>query len=344
MAEVINGGGSGGGTGGGTSGLTATDVKTSAYTAAENELVLVDPSAASADIAITLPATAADCGVMLTTNAANPWRVSIARNGNTVNGLTNTDNLSMSRAGQLLMVRRNASGAYSAQRHSPSQESQALRTVRATSGYYTVANSASINLTGSLSVGCWFRLNFATSGELYIYGGLNMSVPSQGFGLSLSSGSFRFWDGSAWRSSSFTFWDGSWHFGVATYETGSPNGTVRLYVDGLLTDTITGAASSLTSNTTTKAILNSPNAVAQFDGSLQHLFIVNGALTQTDITTLWRNGRGNVTWPIATKPAAWWPMTEGGNASTLADISGNSNTATKTGTVVTTMGHVGLFQ
>jgi hypothetical protein len=100
----------------------------------------------------------------------------------------------------------------------------------------------------------------------------------------------------------------------------------------------------LTSNTTTKAILNSPNAAAQWDGSLQHLFIVNGALSQTDITTLWRNGRGDVTWSIATKPAAWWPMTEGGSASTLADISGNGNTATKVNTVITTTGHVGLFQ
>jgi hypothetical protein len=333
----------GGDGGGGASGLTPTEVKTSAYTAAANELVLVDPSAASEDIAITLPATAADCAVMLTANAANAWRVSVDRNGNTVNGSTSTDNLSMSRAGQLLMVRRNASGAYSAQRHSPSQESQAIRFNALIAGYYTVANHSSINLTGSLSIGCWFRTT--TTAERYIYGGLNQSVPAQGYALSMNTGLLRFWDGAAWRTTGLneTFNDGAWHLGVATYETGSPNGTVNLYIDGFLVETLTNAASSLTSNTTAKAIGAASSGTAQWDGGLQHVFIVNGVLTQTDITTLWRNGRGDVTWPISTKPAAWWPMTEGGSASTLADISGNSNTATKTGTVFTTMGHVGLF-
>ena len=325
-------------------GLLSTTVKTSAYTAAAGEIVFVDPSAATADIPITLPATAADCAVMLTTNAAGPWRVSIGRNGNTVNGLTSTDNLSMSRAGQLLMVRRVASGAYSAQRHSPSQESQAIRFISLIAGYYTVANHSSINLTGSLSIGCWFRTTNA--GERYIYGGLNMSVPAQGYALSLNGGLFRFWDGAAWRTtgSNETFNDGAWHLGVATYETGSPNGTVNLYIDGFLVETITSAASSLTSNTTAKAIGAASSGAAQWDGGLQHVFIVNGVLSQADNTTLWRNGRGDVTWLLATKPAAWWPMNEGAGSSTLADLSGNANTATKTGTVFTTTGHVGLFQ
>jgi hypothetical protein len=325
-------------------GLTATDVKTSAYTAAAGELVLVDPSAATADITITLPASI-QAGqlveVVLTANAAKAFCVQIGRNGNTVNGLTATANLAMSRAGQRLFVVGQASGAASVVLETPETPAEAIKIVNAVTGYYTIPNHSSIDLIGNVTVGCWLR---SVAGlERYIYGGLNLSDPTQGFAFSINTGRLGFYDGAAWRYTGVNdvVNDDVWHLCISTYEAGSPNGTVRNYIDGQLISTATNAAAALVSNTTTRSIGASPTGTAQYAGFLQHVFLVDSALSQADVTTLWNRGRGLVSWPLSTKPVAWWPMDEGGASSTLTDRC-NSNTATRTGNTYSALGHVGL--
>jgi hypothetical protein len=326
-------------------GLTATAVQTGDYTAAAGDRVIVNPSGITGDITITLPASiqaGQPIEIVLTADAANAFCVLIGRNGNTVNGLTATANLAMSRAGQRLFVVGQASGAASAVLETPQSPAEAIKIVNGVTGYYTVPNHSSINLTGNVTVGCWLR---SVAGlERYIYGGLNLSDPTQGFAFSINGGRPGFFDGVAWRYTGVNdaVNDDVWHLCISTYEAGSPNGTVRNYIDGQLISTATNAAAALTGNTTTKSIGAAPTGTAQYAGFLQHLFLVGSSLSQSDITTLWNRGRGLISWPLSTKPSAWWKMDEGGASSTLADSSGNANTATKTGTTYSALGHIGL--
>jgi hypothetical protein len=303
-------------------GLTATDVKTSAYTAAAGELVLVDPSAASADIAITLPATAANCAVMLVTSAAGPWNVTIGRNGNTVNGLTDTTRFSMRYEGQFAQFRPDSSG-YIGQVINPPNAFPAYDFDGST--YYSIANSSAINITGALTISCW--LYAQGTGSQIVYGGYDSSSPFSGYGLSVggSGGADRieFWDGSAWRAGGRAVRHRWTH--VAAVHNGT--NSVSIYIDGRRDATV--VANALSSYTGTKALGASSDGASDFNGLLQDFRIYSSALTAANVRSIFNNGRG---WPLNdfADLVAWYLGNEDTGSTAVDRVSANNGTVSGT--------------
>jgi len=303
-------------------GLLSTTVKTSAYTAAAGELVLVDPSAASADIAITLPATAANCAVMLVTSAAGPWNVTIGRNGNTVNGLTDTTRFSMRYEGQLAQFRPDSSG-YIGQVVNPPNAFPAYDFDGST--YYSIANSSAINITGALTISCW--LYAQGTGSQIVYGGYDSSSPFAGYGLSVggSGGADRieFWDGSSWRAGSRAVRHRWTH--VAAVHNGT--NSVSIYIDGRRDATV--AANALSSYTGTKALGASSDGASDFNGLLQDFRIYSSALTAANIRAIFNNRRG---WPLNdfSNLVAWYLGNEDSGSTTVDRVSANNGTVSGT--------------
>jgi hypothetical protein len=322
MAEVINGGGSGGSSSGsGSGGLTPTEVKTSAYTAAANELVLVDPSAASADIAITLPATAANCAVMLVTSAAGPWNVTIGRNGNTVNGLTDTTRFSMRYEGQLAEFRPDSSG-YIGQVINPPNAFPAYDFNGST--HYAISNSSAINITGALTISFWSYL-VGTSNQV-IWGGYDPDSPYTGYGVAFNEvGTDRvsFWDGTAWRNGTQPMRN-RWRHVAISY---NGSNSVSIYVDGRLDVAV--AAGTLSSFTGNKALGGVSGGTTRFTGLLQDFRIYSAALTAANVRSIFNNGRG---WPLNdfADLVAWYLGNEGSGSTAVDRVSANNGTVSGT--------------
>lgn len=303
-------------------GLTPTSVQTGNYTAAAGELVLVNPSGASADIAITLPATAANCAVMLVTSAAGRWNVTINRNGNTVNGLTDTTRFSMRYEGQFAHFRPGSSG----------YEGQVINPPNAFgsydfngSSYYPIANTSAINITGALTLSCWIYAQ--GTGSQIIYGGYDSSSPFNGYGLSVGGASgldrIEFWDGSAWRAGSRSVRHRWAH--VAAVHNGSSS--VSIYVDGRLDATV--SANALSSYTGVKALGATSAGTSNFNGLLQDFRNMPAARTAAQIQTMFNNQRGN---PINdfSDIVAWYLGNEGSGSTAIDRVSANNGTVSGT--------------
>lgn len=302
-------------------GLTATAVQTGNYTAAAGELVLVDPSSASADITITLPATATPCAVMVVANAAGPWNVLIGRNGNTVNDSTDTSRFAMRFSGQAAFFRPESSG-YVGQCHIPPNNLKAYDFNGST--HYPISNTSAINITGTLSLSFWMYL--VGTGNQIIWGGYNPSGSYEGYGVSVNEGGadrVSFWDGTAWRNGTQPMRN-RWRHVVMSYNGSS---SVSIYVDGRLDVSV--AAGALSSYTGVKAFGAVSGGTTRFSGLLQDLRIFNVALTAANVETLWNNGRG---WPMNTISGlvAWYLGNEGSGSTAVDLVSANNGTVSGT--------------
>lgn len=314
-----------GGGGGGGSELTDTSVKTSNYTAASGERVLVDPSALTAgDMTITLPSTAAPCAVVLVSNAASRWNVLIGRNGNTINGLTDTTPFSMQYQGQLAQFRPGSSGYVGQLINPPNRMSSYDIT---SSGYYTLSNSSAINITGALTICAWIRI--FPGGNQTIYGGFNAGSPYNGFGFSVGGGTgvdrLEFWDGSAWRAGTGPV-RGKWTH-VAAVHTGTS--AVIFYIDGRIDNSTT--ASALSSYTGSKGIGAYPSGASPFGGLIQDLRLYSSALSTENIRSIYNNGRGRPINDFANL-VAWYLGSEGSGSTAVDRISANNGTIVGTAT------------
>ena len=303
-------------------GLTATAVQTGNYTAAAGELVLVDPSSATGDITITLPATAAPCAVMLVANAAGRWKVVIGRNGNTVNDSTDTSRFAMRYSGQAAFFRPESSG-YIGQCHIPPNNLTAYDFDG--SSYYSIANSAAINITGAVSLSGWI---YATgTGSQIIYGGYDSSSPFNGYGLSVGGGSgsdrLEFWDGTAWRAGSQPVRNRWRHFVV------SHNGSssVTIYIDGRRDAVV--SANALSSYTGVKALGATSAGASNYSGLLQDFKVHNVALTAANARYMFNNQRG---WPVddISGGVSWYLGNEGSGSTAVDLMSANNGTVSGT--------------
>lgn len=325
MAEVINGGGSGSSSGSsGSSGLTPTDVKTSAYTASAGELVLVNPSGASADIAITLPATAANCAVMLVTSAAGRWNVTINRNGNTVNGLTDTTRFSMQFEGQLAHFRPGSSG-YQGQVNNPPTVINGYLFNGA--GTYEIAHSATLNPGSAFSFDFWIYIpQGGISSNQYVFN--NSDNSSVGTAIAFgATNAFIVRDNSVWRNGPL-LQSAVWHHVVIAY--GSSN--ITTYVNGIQATSGTASA-SITAYT-------SPKFFGGLDASTQRASGIgiwnfrqwSSKLTATDAVALFGGGIPTIINPLGSSPVLWLRGQE--PRTSLVDISGNGLNGTLSGTVL----------
>lgn len=302
-------------------GLTATAVQTGAYTAAAGELVLVDPSAATGDVPITIPATAAHCAVMLVANAAGRHNVTINRNGNAVNGITDTARFSMQFEGQLAQFRPGL-GGYEGQLLNPPTVLRAYNFNG--TGTYEVAHNATLNPGSACSFDFWVY-RATNVGNQYIW--LNSNLSTTGTALAFTSGSddLLFRDNTAWRVGP-SIPVGEWVHVVVAY--GSSD--VTFYVNGMPRVSV-AANASITAFTGAKFFGGASASTDRLIGALWTFRQWASKSSAADAALLYGDGVPPIANPLGINPVLWLRGQEA--RTSLVDISGNALNGTLSGTV-----------
>jgi hypothetical protein len=124
--------------------------------------------------------------------------------------------------------------------------------------------------------------------------------------------------------------DGNWHHICGTYD--GSTGTIKLYIDGSLVSTQTGAPSS-TSDLSGNFIVGKSGGSDYNEGLIDEVAIFDSALSASDVTAIYNSGvPADLT---SLSPVGWWRMgdgTEDGSGTTIYDMRpiGTPNNATLT--------------
>ena len=154
-------------------------------------------------------------------------------------------------------------------------------------------HSASLDITGALSLECWVRVSslsssfagvvakYSITGGSYRCYGLSVSAAGNAYFTLSSNGAFQ----SANSLTGTSTMGSAWHHIVATY---SPSSNQSLYVDGVLEDEKTSSVissifSSANAPLQIASWFNTTTAIYNFDGELFAPTIYNTALSSTRV-------------------------------------------------------------
>lgn len=198
-----------------------------------------------------------------------------------------------------------------------------------TDDYITIPHNSVFNITGSITISAWFKLDSNTKYMSFLTKRASGAIAFQ-FYNTLTGGGFdgnlRFapGDGSAYAGSS-QIPTGSWNHGAIVVD----NNSYTFYLNGSADGT-----GSLTLNTTNSADLTIGRLgdTANYgDGKVDEVAIFNSALSSSDITAIYNSGAPADISSLS--PVGWWRMgdgTEAGSGTTVYDMSSNSNNGTLT--------------
>ena len=128
---------------------------------------------------------------------------------------------------------------------------------------------------------------------------------------------------------------GNWHHFAGTYDGSS--GTIKLYIDGDLINTQTGAPAA-TTDLSSNFIIGKSNGTSWGEGKISNVAVWDSVLTDGNITTIYNNGTpGDLD---SLSPISWWKLDESATWTTswsVPDAGRESNTGTSSG-----MGQVNL--
>ena len=202
-----------------------------------------------------------------------------------------------------------------------------------TDDYITIPHNSVFNITGSITISAWFKLDSNTKYMSFLTKRASGSIAFQfyntltGGGL---DGNLRFapGDGSAYAGNS-QIPTGSWNHGAIVVD----NNSYTFYLNGSADGT-----GSLTLNTTNSADLTIGKLgdTANYgDGNVDEVAIFNTALSASNITSIYNSGVPNDISSLS--PVGWWRMGDGGTWDgtnwSIPDASENSNTGTTTNMV-----------
>lgn len=160
-------------------------------------------------------------------------------------------------------------------------------------GYISIPNNSSLNFTSSFSAFCWIKT--ATSDVRFIQkwnGSNGWTLYSVGSSLAYYAqinGSYKN------RANGATFTDNNWHQVGLTYD----GSNVKLWFDGLQTST-SFAATGNVNNTTGPLIIGASEGFASnMNGNIDDCFVMNRALSATEISNYY-----NASPPVSTVPIA----------------------------------------
>jgi hypothetical protein len=165
--------------------------------------------------------------------------------------------------------------------------------------YFDVGNPASLQITGSLTIAAWFKLESVRAGSSddSIFDKVSsLSDKAWQFKGSEDCGSERLQidlssDGSdsIQRCSSTTLSTGTWYHGVGVYDASAQ--TLHVYLNGVLNDgTLTGAVPTSIHNSTGNAYIANKivGGLETFDGVIDDVRVYNRALSAAEICTLYK--------------------------------------------------------
>jgi len=207
--------------------------------------------------------------------------------------------------------------------------------------YFEVPHSASLALTGIVSIECWVKfISFVAAGENFITAKVEPGGVIAPYGLSVSTGGkIRFWRGngttSSYLESATTLSTGVWYHILAVANGGA--GTQRyIYINGVL-DSSHSSIQAIADGASVLRIGLRAGALTRTNMILDELRIWDRVITEGESLQLYNGGAGypKPYYPGNTK--AWWRFDEEGRlladastpsgAFTATDSSGNGNDA-----------------
>jgi len=198
-----------------------------------------------------------------------------------------------------------------------------------TDDYINIPHNSVFNITGSITISAWFKLDSNSQYMTFLSKRASGSVAFQFYNTLTGAGydgNLRFapGDGSAYAGNS-QIPTGSWNHGAIVVDNNSYTFYLNGNVDG------TGSFTLNTTNSADLTIGRLGDTSNYGDGNVDEVAIFNTALSSSDITAIYNSGLpADIS---SLNPVGWWRMgdgTEAGSGTTVFDMSTNSNNGTLT--------------
>ncbi len=199
--------------------------------------------------------------------------------------------------------------------------------------YVQVPDSNSLDTTSDVTVSAWIKLNGNSDTQFVVN-------KDENYSLSVTGGLVRmqFWTGTTARAVDVTApSSGSWHHVVGVV---TSNEVTAVYVDGILQGSSAYVISGGVSRVLTNPLIFGTGFGGGYAGSIDEVRIYNRALSQSEVSTLYKSG-------VVVKRQAnnlglvgYWPMNEG-DGTVASDFSGNRNSSQLSGDTSWVSGKLG---
>ncbi len=222
--------------------------------------------------------------------------------------------------------------------------------------YIDLGSPANLNITGDVTVAAWFKANgdYTTAQGLVgnIPGGGNVANYFLTFGY--TDNKMEFWNNANDKvvSSATSISNDNWHHYVGTRTGSTNNWTDKIYIDGVLDNTVTGSTQNPNGGATDPVALGRAGAFNGYylKGSIDDVRIYSRALSAAEIAQLYANTTPTAPVEKTTTKigknatnlglVGYWPLNDG-SGTLAADATGQGNTGTLTNGPTWTTGQIG---
>lgn len=178
----------------------------------------------------------------------------------------------------------------------------------------TIPNDASLQVTGDLSICCWFNLD-NTSGIQALVAKRDSGGSNYVLYVNYESGKLSSFDGSALRDDTTSLSTNTWYHGAVVIDSGT---STKFYINGSLSST--QASSTITSNDA-DLLFGQDTFGSDFEGKLDDVVIYDRILTASEVSDI----KGG-TFPASGLLGKW--TIEGDTGTSITDSSSNTNNGT----------------
>jgi len=199
--------------------------------------------------------------------------------------------------------------------------------------YVNCGNSASLQFSNTLSVSCWVKTSTSGKGILAIRVG---STPTQEAFSLTSSGEVRMNNGTRLTANT-SILDNNYHHIVVTYDTSLATNNLKIYIDGILDNSVDRTV-VIQGSGTNYLIIGEYRASNFFNGNIDEVAVWDSELSAGAVTAIYNGGKPKDLSGFS--PVSWWRMGEEAtydgslNQFTIPDQGSGGNNGTSSNTML----------
>jgi len=188
--------------------------------------------------------------------------------------------------------------------------------------YVNCGNGASLQFSNTLSVSCWVKTSTSSKGILAIRVG---NTPTQEAFSLTSSGEIRM-NNFTRLTANTSILDNNYHHIVVTYNTLLATNNLKIYIDGILDNSVNRNV-VIQGSGTNYLIIGEYRASNFFNGNIDEVSVFNSELSSSDVTSIYNSGVPNDISSISGL-VSWWRFEGTGTTATDSGSGGNDGTLT----------------
>ena len=169
--------------------------------------------------------------------------------------------------------------------------------------YVNCGNGASLQFSNTLSVSCWVKTSTSSKGILAIRVG---STPTQEAFSLTSSGEVRMNNGTRLTANT-SILDNNYHHIVVTYDTSLATNNLKIYIDGILDNSVDRTV-VIQGSGTNYLIIGEYRASNFFNGNIDEVAVWDSELSAGAVTAIYNGGKPKDLSGFS--PISWWRMGE----------------------------------